>query len=227
MAPSPARMNTCALKYFILTTESRWSVLKFPRPVQWVIALVAESGCVFLAQLLREDFHGAQRMGAHGAAQPGRHLDCQLFQRPDGACVGGSDKGMQSWAPRARACGRVHFLGSRELLLHHIRSYRIRGNVPALLHEHTRGHLCALGGVDSHWALGSKGLAGTAGVWVLLSECLGVQLSPHLGFTRIHLLCLSVGLTFALVKVSSSVRGGVRVGRLSCIAAKKCVKQLL
>lgn len=51
---------------------------------------------MFFAQLLREDFHGAQRMGAHGAAQPGRHLDCQLLQRPDGARVGGSDKGVQS-----------------------------------------------------------------------------------------------------------------------------------
>lgn len=132
---------TCVCQNIVLTTESRLC----PQISKAGAGACCCGGWVmlcFFAQLLREDFHGAQRMGAHGAAQPGWHLDCQLLQWPDGARVGGSDKGMQSWAPRARACGRVHFLGSWELLLHHIRSYRIRGNVPGLLHKHAQGELC-------------------------------------------------------------------------------------
>ena len=68
-------------------------------------------------------------MGTYGAAKSRWHSDSQLFQRPDCARVGRSNKGMQGWASRTWACGRMHFLGSRKLLFLHLWSNRIWGTV--------------------------------------------------------------------------------------------------
>lgn len=80
-------------------------------------------------QLLCEDIHRTQRMGTYGTTKSRWHSDSQLFQWPDCACVGRSNKGMQGWAPRAWACGRMHFLGSRKLIFLHLWSNRIWGTV--------------------------------------------------------------------------------------------------
>lgn len=49
--------HVCA-KYFILTAKSRLSVLKFPRRLQWVIAMVVESHCGFLHSYCVKTFTG-------------------------------------------------------------------------------------------------------------------------------------------------------------------------
>ena len=93
-----------------------------------MIALHSVNYYVFL-QLLCEDIHRTQRMGTYGTAKSRWHSDSQLFQWPDCACMGRSNKGMQGWAPRAWACGRMHFLGSWKLIFFHLWSNRIWGTI--------------------------------------------------------------------------------------------------
>lgn len=78
-------------------------------------------------QLLCEDIHRTQRMGTYGAAKSGWHSDSQLFKWSDRARMGRSNKGMQGWASRTWACGRMYFLGSRKLIFFHLWSNRIWG----------------------------------------------------------------------------------------------------
>ncbi len=49
-----------------------------------------------ILQVLCEDIHRSQGVGEDGASQPGRLVDRQLLQRPDGACLGGRLEGVQS-----------------------------------------------------------------------------------------------------------------------------------
>lgn len=86
-------------------------------------------------QLLCEDIHRTQRVGTYGAAKSGWHADSQLFQWPDCARMGRSNKGMQGWASRTWACGRMHFLGSRKLIFFHLWSNRIWGTMWFICHD--------------------------------------------------------------------------------------------
>lgn len=81
-------------------------------------------------QVLREDVHRPQGVGQDGASQPGRLLDRQLLQRPDGARLGGGLQGVQSRVAGARTCGGVHRLGPWECSPHHPGSHRLRGAWP-------------------------------------------------------------------------------------------------
>lgn len=78
-------------------------------------------------QVLCEDIHRPQGVGEDGASQPGRLVDCQLLQRPDGACLGGRLEGVQSRVAGAWTCGRVHLLGPWQRSPHHPGGHRLRG----------------------------------------------------------------------------------------------------
>ena len=86
-------------------------------------------------QVLREDLHRPQGVGAHGAAQPGRHADRQLLKRPDRARVGRGIQRVQGRAEGARARGGVHLLGPRERLPQHHGGHRLRGTSGSMSHS--------------------------------------------------------------------------------------------
>lgn len=110
-------------------SSSLWSE---PYPIYIYFVLTSAETCtlnlhISRLQVLCEDIHRPQGVGEDGASQPGRLVDCQLLQRPDGACLGGRLEGVQSGVAGAWTCGRVHLLGPWQRSPHHPGGHRLRG----------------------------------------------------------------------------------------------------
>lgn len=70
-------------------------------------------------QLLREDFHRPQGVGADGPQLRWRLHDRLMLQRPNSQGVVGSDWGVQDGNAGSRSRGRVHYLGAWDVQLGH------------------------------------------------------------------------------------------------------------
>ena len=116
-------------QFLYFQSSSIWSE---PYPIGIYFVPTSAETCTFnlhfsRLQVLCEDIHRPQGVGEDGASQPGRLVDCQLLQRPDGACLGGRLEGVQSRVAGAWTCGRVHLLGPWQRSPHHLGGHRLRG----------------------------------------------------------------------------------------------------